>query len=272
MRVRKSADVHLCQVGHCCKSHAGLTSCLQNFLTSCFVPSSRRNTCSPAPNRCRVGRISPACGTEQSSAIKEVSACVSSTYSALSSSTDSPSRSSLPGAACKSASTVQKSTSLTSLHQSPLSERLRGDDACTFVIGEDIWNNAFREACKRRSPQEIVKLAKTRHPNDLFERLQKEYNRKADESVLQKGFNWMEPVLRGLNFTLDVLDPISGIEPCASSVLAIVRMVATVSTSTCIFASGVGSVRAKRFLTTQCRSPLQYVVLSRRRNRRLKYF
>ncbi|KAI7083268.1 hypothetical protein KC356_g7725 [Hortaea werneckii] len=43
----------------------------------------------------------------------------------------------------------------------------------------------------------------------------------------------MEPVLRGLNFTLDVLDPISSIEPCASSVLAIVRMVATVATAVC---------------------------------------
>ncbi|KAI7363340.1 hypothetical protein KC354_g6557 [Hortaea werneckii] len=116
---------------------------------------------------------------------------------------------------------------------SPLSERPHGDDACTFVNGDDIWNNAFRKACEGRSPQEKEKLAQTRHPDDLFERLQEEHKRKADDSVLQKGFSRIEPALRRLNFTLDVLEPISNIEPCASSALAIVRMVATVATAVC---------------------------------------
>ncbi|KAI7152975.1 hypothetical protein KC349_g8663 [Hortaea werneckii] len=114
---------------------------------------------------------------------------------------------------------------------SPPSETQRGDDACTFVNGDDIWSNAFRKACEGRSPQEKEKLAKTRHPDDLFARLQEEHKRKADDSVLQKGFSRIEPVLRRLNFTLDVLEPISNIEPCASSALAIVRMVATVATA-----------------------------------------
>ncbi|KAI7265267.1 hypothetical protein KC343_g3313 [Hortaea werneckii] len=93
---------------------------------------------------------------------------------------------------------MEGSTSLTSSHRS---ESLYDDDACIRTI----FSNG----------------------------LQKEHEKKADESILQKGFSRIEPVLRGLNLTLDVLEPTSSIEPCASSALAIVRMVATVATAVC---------------------------------------
>jgi hypothetical protein len=115
-----------------------------------------------------------------------------------------------------------------------LSEQSNRDEACRsgirdFVVGNDMWNNAFRRACECRSAEEREKLAQTTDIRDLFESLQKEDKEHEEASLFQRGVNMVGPVLNRLNFLLNLADPVSSIEPSASSALAIVKMVTAVS-------------------------------------------
>lgn len=103
------------------------------------------------------------------------------------------------------------------------------EDTKLEIKGNDAWNNAFRDACNKRTPAERAALLQTSSISHLFSQLEKEHSEHSQICAFEKGAKILGGILNGLNFLLNLASPVANIEPCTSSALAIVRLVTTVS-------------------------------------------
>lgn len=99
------------------------------------------------------------------------------------------------------------------------------------IKGDDAWNRAFRQACATRDAQDRAALAQTDDICEMFTELERKSMEHKQASCFQRGARSLGSVLNGLNFLLSLSDPVSNIEPCTSSALAIVKAVTSVRRS-----------------------------------------
>ncbi|KXL48958.1 hypothetical protein M433DRAFT_2704 [Acidomyces richmondensis BFW] len=107
------------------------------------------------------------------------------------------------------------------------------EDTKLEIKGNDAWNNAFRDACNKRTPAERAALLQTSSISHLFSQLEKEHSEHSQICAFEKGAKILGGILNGLNFLLNLASPVANIEPCTSSALAIVRLVTTLGITIC---------------------------------------
>ena len=89
-------------------------------------------------------------------------------------------------------------------------------------------SSAFREACTKRNSAEKLALADQHEVKELFMQLSNTNAVHQKNSYLRKGVELLRPIIKGLNFTLNIANPLAIIEPTAVSGLAVVQIVAMV--------------------------------------------
>lgn len=96
------------------------------------------------------------------------------------------------------------------------------------TTGSELRNQAYHQACTTREHSEQQLLSGASF-EELLRDLQREDEEHEQVSLFQKGVHRLSPVLNGVNSMLSLANPISSIEPSASSALAIVQIVTNVS-------------------------------------------